>query len=373
MKNFRILGPLIVFIIVSLNMSACPKTQVNQKFIWFLGGHMQHLFHKEYLKPMSLGGYDLKPMHELQKASATRNFILLMADPNASSLRPFSHKHSGIPEIEKENQQLPSEAIKNFDLIIVFEILPHQIQYLKQYPKEKLILFLWEPPSVMPQNYEANNHKIFSKVYTWNDQLVDNQKYYKFHYPVLHPIINDTPPFESKKLCTMIAGNRTSSYPNELYTERHRLISFFENNHTADFDLYGKWWPNFYKTYKGAVDNKINCLKHYKFCIAYENVKNIPGYITEKIFDCFQAGCIPIYWGASNINDYIPSNCFIDRNDFADNAALYSFMKHMSKEQYEQYISNIRAYLSSEKAQIFSSSTFVNMFMQEILNSSSSE
>lgn len=34
--------------------------------------------------------------------------------------------------------------------------------------------------------------------------------------------------------------------------------------------------------------------KHY-FC--FENVRDLPGYITEKIFDCFFAEYIPIYWG----------------------------------------------------------------------------
>lgn len=39
------------------------------------------------------------------------------------------------------------------------------------------------------------------------------------------------------------------------------------------------------------------------------------GYITEKIFDCFFPGVIPIYWGAENVTDYIPQDTFIDRRN----------------------------------------------------------
>jgi hypothetical protein len=42
------------------------------------------------------------------------------------------------------------------------------------------------------------------------------------------------------------------------------------------------------------VDSKKNTLEKYKFSICYENARDIPGYITEKIFDCFFAGCVPI-------------------------------------------------------------------------------
>ncbi len=45
-------------------------------------------------------------------------------------------------------------------------------------------------------------------------------------------------------------------------------------------------------------------------------MKNKPGYITEKIWDSFKARSIPIYWGASNIEEYIPINTFIDFRKF---------------------------------------------------------
>ncbi len=48
---------------------------------------------------------------------------------------------------------------------------------------------------------------------------------------------------------------------------------------------------------RGPVPDKIEFMRPYKFCIAFEN-SSCPGYVTEKIMDCFIAGCIPIYWGS---------------------------------------------------------------------------
>jgi alpha(1,3/1,4) fucosyltransferase len=369
--NLKNIGTLFFLLAACFLSAAEPPSNDDsgKKVVWFLAGHMQDIFGDEYLETMLRSGYDLKPMHQLRDAALKAGYDLKLADPNAKMLKPFSHVESGIPAVEEKRRLAGATlgtqdpTLRNFDYLIVFEVMPHQLNYLKEYPKEKLILFLWEPPSVMPRNYERANHQLFSKVYTWNDKLVDNKKYFKFHYPVLHPMKSDLVDFESKKLCTLIAGNLNSNHPNELYTERRKLIEFFEKNHSSEIDLYGKWWPETYKTYKGAIDNKISCLKYYKFGIAYENIKDIPGYITEKIFNCFQAGCVPVYLGASNIALYIPKSCYIDRRDFDNDTALYEYMQGMTRAQYEQYIENIQKFLTSDQAQKFSSDHFVKTVM----------
>jgi Glycosyltransferase family 10 (fucosyltransferase) C-term/Exostosin family len=45
----------------------------------------------------------------------------------------------------------------------------------------------------------------------------------------------------------------------------------------------------------------------YKFCIAMEN-SSTRDYVSEKLFDALEAGCVPIYMGAPNIvSDYLPA------------------------------------------------------------------
>ena len=66
-----------------------------------------------------------------------------------------------------------------------------------------------------------------------------------------------------------------------------------------------------YKTVdSGCSKDKIEFLKHYKFSICFENSKNL-GYITEKLFDSFEAGTIPIYYGDDSILELLNNKSYI--------------------------------------------------------------
>ncbi len=255
------------------------------------------------------------------------------------------------------------DKLKDAKKIIIFDLISdHKLGSLSFQPPEKLSLFLWEPPSTVPENYDTNKHKLFSKIYTWNDDLVDNKKYFKFYYPSAVQMIPNPTPFAERKLCTLVARNKTSSHPHELYSEREKVICFFEKNAPEDFDFYGEGWAKKgYKTYKGAPVTK-ECLQRYKFNFAYENMHKIKGYITEKIFESFFYGCVPIYWGADNIESYIPANCFIDRRKFSSNEELFACLKSITAEEHAIYLENIRTFLKSEKAKLFMPETFIETF-----------
>ncbi len=77
----------------------------------------------------------------------------------------------------------------------------------------------------------------------------------------------------------------------------------------------------------------------------------IKGYITEKIIDCFAAGCVPIYLGADNVTDYIPKECFIDKREFPSYRDLLRFLKSVSAEKHAAYLAAARKFLLSEPAQ----------------------
>lgn len=238
---------------------------------------------------------------------------------------------------------------------------------LSRMPKEKLVLFIWEPPTVQSSLYTPEVQALFGKIFTWDDDLVDNQKFFKFNYPVLKKRIEEIPGFDEKKLCVMINTHLKDKHPKALYGERESAARFFEDKE-GEFDLYGRFWnKEEFKNWKGTVKSKAQTLAKYKFCICYENMRDVKGYITEKIFDCFMAGCVPIYWGASNIGDYVPADCFIDRRRFVNMEELYDFMKRMSSEEYEQYLDQAAQFLKSEKALGFSRDAFVKIFMDGLI------
>lgn len=235
-------------------------------------------------------------------------------------------------------------------------------------PKEHLVLVMWEPPTVQPELYDPKIHAHFGKIFTWDDDLVDGETFFKFHYPALVPRMEKIPSFEEKKFCVMICRRLKSKHPKELYSMRKKAIEFFENKPNGEFDLYGfNWGKAKYKNWKGALhSNKLEKLKEYKFSICYENMRDMKGYITEKIFDCFGAGVVPVYWGASNVTDYIPADCFIDRRRFVDEEEMYQFMRKMAKGEYQKYLDRIAAFLKSDQAKVFTAEYFIKNYLSKL-------
>lgn len=240
-----------------------------------------------------------------------------------------------------------------------------QIQPYLQQNGVKKILYLWEPPTVMPQNYETSHHARYDLVMTWNDDLVDGVRYHKFFNPQpLH--MRELVPFAQRKLCAMVAYNKSSAHPLELYSARRAMIDFFVLHAPKEFDLYGFDWPKQLTVYRGAIDDKEAVLSGYKFCIAFENMRDVRGYITEKMFHCFNAGCVPVYWGASNVTDYVPKECFIDYRDFGSPEALYEYLVSMSEEAYEARLAFIKAWQQSQQAKLFSDEYFIEKFIANL-------
>lgn len=282
---------------------------------------------------------------------------------------------------------LPTES----SAVICFDLPDEKV---KVDPGAYLVLF--ESEVIKPKSWTVISHQKFNKIFTWNDALVDNEKYFKINFSHKFPENKNKyrlgiSSFEDKKLCTLISGNKKVSHKLELYSERVKTIRWFEKNALDDFDLYGMGWdkytsanryvrflvskmgrcsksfaPNF-PSYKGAVDSKFEALSNYKFAICYENAQMIPGYITEKIFDCFFAGCVPVYWGAPNITDHIPKNCFIDRREFDSHEELYVHLTAMTEQQYLDIQKNIENYLFSEKANPYRAETFANTMVEHVL------
>lgn len=257
---------------------------------------------------------------------------------------------------------------------VIYNEIPDDIAHVS-YP-EKSAALLFESELIRPNDWKLQNHNYFKYIFTWNDTFVDNQKYFKFNFTHGGGVVFK--PFaEKKKFCTLVAGNKKVVHPLELYSKRIEAIRWFEKNHPDLFEFFGMGWnlhtfnipiisrvlnrikplraafAEEWPSYRGAVKNKLDLLQNYKFSICYENAEGIPGYITEKILDSLAAGCIPIYWGASNIENFIPRECFIHKPDFKTYEDLYTFLKSMSESDYNQRLAAIQSFLGSGQHQAF--------------------
>lgn len=95
---------------------------------------------------------------------------------------------------------------------------------------------------------------------------------------------------------------------------RINFLKRFSRTFPGVLDLYGKNVGAFdlssFKDYKGAPASKWAALASYRYSFAFENVSE-PNYFTEKLIDCILAGCMPIYWGCSNLGDFFPKNSYV--------------------------------------------------------------
>ena len=87
-----------------------------------------------------------------------------------------------------------------------------------------------------------------------------------------------------------------------------------------------------------------------------------------EIFDCFFSACVPIYLGADNVTEYIPSECFIDKRKFNSYDSLYAFISNIRDDKYVNYLNSIEKFLNSNAAYQFSNEYFVKTLIKEIAN-----
>lgn len=247
---------------------------------------------------------------------------------------------------------------------------------------ERTALLLLEPPVVFPENWDPGYMSRFPKVLTWNDDLVDGRRFRKYRFPVpeLGTALPEPVPFSERRLLVNISANKSSDQPGELYSARQNSIRYFEDAYPGEFDLFGVGWDAVaanvsgpvesgwrpYPSYRGRVESKAEVLGNYRFSLCYENSDGPAGYITEKIFDCLVAGCVPVYWGAPNIADYVDSDAFVDRRAFGDDAELGAFLTTMSAEQHSEMLAAGRRYLASEDFAKFTSPGFVHTVVGEL-------
>lgn len=76
------------------------------------------------------------------------------------------------------------------------------------------------------------------------------------------------------------------------------------------------------------TDGPLHC--RYKYCIAIEN-SIAKDYVTEKVYDALAAGCLPIYLGAPNIAEFVPTpDSIIDYQQLGSPEALAAELRRLS-------------------------------------------
>ena len=136
---------------------------------------------------------------------------------------------------------------------------------------------------------KLSRKNIYDKFYEWN-----NLKYERRH-----------------KFAALVARHDIDGY---------RRIVFEKLSHIGHVSCGGALLNNDSQLQKYFNNNKKEYLKQFRYNICPENTDDV-GYITEKIFEAIDAGCIPIYRGSrSNIGGIFNESriIFSDDKDFVE-------------------------------------------------------
>jgi len=118
-----------------------------------------------------------------------------------------------------------------------------------------------------------------------------------------------------------------------------RLETLEELMKYIDIHSYGKCMHNYDLVADEGMATKENVIASYLFTIAFENTV-AEDYVTEKFFQPLEAGSVPIYLGAPNIDEFAPGNrCFINVSDFLSIPELAEYLQTLNADPaaYDSY------------------------------------
>jgi hypothetical protein len=291
---------------------------------------------------------------------------------------------------------LDMRPLEWFDKVFFFDYPTRFNRYFRALLRARhpdMNLMICEAAIVRPDNFDPKVHKLFRRVLTRSKDLcaADPSKYVLYQVAVPPEPRVEPPAFGGRKLCCMIQSYMVRDKPAELYSERVRAVRWFEANAPRDFDLIGTGWNqillpgrlSFLNFALRAVYRRVRLLSmikfrrfpsfigphgkslhqtlaDYRFSFAYETSVE-KDWISEKLFDRFSAGCVPIYYGAPNVTDYIPANTFIDKRNFTYEE-LYRYISKMPEGEYNGYLQAAEAFLRSPAMRPFTPEAFVEVF-----------
>jgi hypothetical protein len=279
-----------------------------------------------------------------------------------------------------------------FDVYLILDPYPQKLKIIGPERLRRSIVQFGEPPDVVPLQYEENNLKYIAEncpfVLCYNRSLCEK---YGFIYRrwQIHPYLQKEPHVvaaSDRAGVGMVATNKYKrSFLSKLKFRLEFVKTISKNPELANnFVLYGSNWlkaigvmrtlipnviagncriidkallkienkipwnMNLKKFYKGFVDSKAEVLTKCKFNVIIESMY-WQGYVSEKIFDAIQYGCVPIYFGSDDVGDSVPSSIFINGRSFSDPMDAIRFALSLLDSDVDDMIQKGQTWLGSEE------------------------
>jgi len=206
------------------------------------------------------------------------------------------------------------------------DIVTTNLEIVNHIKDKRLYGWIIEPPEITNHTYDfaIKNYTLFEKIFTYDKKLLELSDKFEI-LPIGGCWISEEDrkiydKDEHKIICTITSNKKIT----KAHKYRHEVIQ-----NVSGIDVYGSGYKH--------IENKIDVLKDYMFCIVMEN--QIMDYLfTEKLLDCLVTGTIPIYYGCPSIGDFFDTDGFLF---FETIEELQNLIPKLNKDVYLSKIKNI--------------------------------
>lgn len=127
-------------------------------------------------------------------------------------------------------------------------------------------------------------------------------------------------PNKTKNISCVVSSKLFNKFTDG-YKKRTKFIKKYSSLYPEKIDIYGRGWNKYelgnnykgtlgsYHQEKNNITDKSEALLKYHYSIALENFYN-EKLISEKITDCILCWSMPLYWGNSCVNLYLPEKSY---------------------------------------------------------------
>tara|TARA_R110000824_G_scaffold163468_1_gene339240 strand:+ start:6108 stop:7043 length:936 start_codon:yes stop_codon:yes gene_type:complete len=215
-------------------------------------------------------------------------------------------------------------GMKNWDGITVFTDKTFHLAPQVNSPVK--IAWVVEPYDLLPQIYDlvAEFEEHYDFIFTYEKTLLDrdSEKYKFFPCDTSGIEIESHELHKKTKLVSMIYSEKTWLFGHRL---RHIIAkSLIPEMGYKEVDFFGRGTDT-------PIVLKSEGTNPYMFQITTENAKRV-NYFTDKIYDCFVAGTVPIYWGAPNIDEFFDMRGILSFNHPSE---LKNILLDLNPKKYE--------------------------------------
>lgn len=189
-------------------------------------------------------------------------------------------------------------------------------------------------------NIDENKYKNYVRFPIWIFYnfygLLNNKNYTKDDIKKVVDSINNAKS-KKNKFASLVASHDPTNIRIQMYNQISKIDSI---------SCPGKLFHNDDTLKLNFNNDKIEYLKDFKFNICPENAIS-DGYITEKLFDSFKSGCIPIYNGDENIElDLVNKNALLFFKKDEDNTEVLKEIEKLNKDEklFDSFQKQIKIY-----------------------------